>query len=82
MSMISKLVPVVLLVFFLMIATTYSVGVMSSADENMNVTAEYQDQYNHSVGVQTGTLNIMSVFGMLVGLFALVIVLIGLKNGR
>jgi len=78
MSTIGKLVPVVLFAFFIMIAMTYGLGIMSSADDNMNVSSEYQDQFNHSVGVQIATFNIMNTIGILVGVFGLVIVIWGL----
>lgn len=79
-SGIGKLVPIVLLLFFFMIGTVYVSGIMSSADEDMNISEEYQDQHNRSVEIQTGTFSIINIIPILLGVFGLVSVLVLFKK--
>jgi len=79
-SGIGKLVPVLLLLFFFMIGTVYTAGIMSSADDDMNISEEYQDQHNRSVEIQTGTFSIINIIPILLGVFGLVSVLVLFKK--
>jgi len=81
MSAINKIMPMVLLMFIFVIFATYSAGILSNADDNAQISSEYQDQHDSNVDVQNATLSLIMPIGLIFGVLILVIALRQFRKG-
>jgi len=76
MSVMNKLVPTIGLIAILAIFSSYTFGILSANNENINVTGtQYEQGYKSSTRVQAVTAELFSPIALFLGVLLLVAVL-------
>jgi len=76
MKAMNKILPLVMLLFIFMIASTYATGILSNADDGMDVDTDYQGQYDSGVTVHNATFGMLAPIGFI---FGILIIITGIK---
>lgn len=83
MSVMNKIVPTVGIIAILAIFSSYTFGILSANQENVNVTGtEYEQQYEASTRVQAVTAELFSPIALFLGVLLLVSLLMAFRKRR
>ena len=83
MSSMNKIVSVLALMAVLMVGMSYTYGILSANDENINVTGTaYEQAYESNTAVQSATSNLFTPIAVILGIVMLFIGISMLKSSR